>query len=110
MKKGRPGVLVTALCDPRKTDEVLTRLFTESTTLGVRLRREGRAELRRSIQEIETPVGRLRVKTAVLPSGEERRVPEYDDLRRVARERGRPLIEVMDEVRAFLREGERAAP
>ncbi len=110
MKKGRPGVLVTALCDPRKTEEVLARLFAESSTLGVRLRREGRAELKRSIEEIETPVGRLRVKTAVLPSGEERRVPEYDDLRRVARERGRPLIEIMDEVRAFLREGERAAP
>lgn len=110
MKKGRPGVLVTALCDPRKTEDVLGRLFAESSTLGVRLRREGRAELRRSIEEIETPLGRLRVKTALLPSGEERRVPEYDDLRRIARDRGRPLIEIMDEIRAFLREGERAAP
>ncbi|HET7904132.1 MAG TPA: nickel pincer cofactor biosynthesis protein LarC [Candidatus Eisenbacteria bacterium] len=110
MKKGRPGVLVTALCDPRRTEDVLGRLFTESSTLGVRLRREGRAELRRSIEEIETPYGRLRVKTAVLPSGEERRVPEYDDLRRIARDRGRPLIEIMDEIRAFLREGERATP
>jgi uncharacterized protein (TIGR00299 family) protein len=110
MKKGRPGVLVTALCDPRKTEDVLGRLFTESSTLGVRLRREGRAELRRSIEEIETPHGRLRVKTAILPSGEERRVPEYEDLRRIARDRGRPLIEIMDEIRAFLREGERATP
>ena len=76
----------------------------------MRLRREGRAELRRSIEEIETPFGRLRVKTAVLPSGEERRVPEYDDLRRIARDRGRPLIEIMDEIRAFLRDGERATP
>jgi uncharacterized protein (DUF111 family) len=50
------------------------------------------------------------VKTAVLPSGEERRVPEYDDLRRIARDRGRPLIEIMDEIRAFLRDGERATP
>jgi uncharacterized protein (DUF111 family) len=87
---------------------VLARLFAESSTLGVRLRREGRAELRRSIEEIETPLGRLRVKTAILPSGEERRVPEYEDVRRIARERGRALIEVMDEVRAYLREGERA--
>jgi len=110
MKKGRPGVLVTAMCDPRKTDDVMTRLFVESSTLGVRVRREGRAELRRSVKEIETPLGRVRVKTAVLPGGEKRRVPEYDDLRRVARESGRPLIEIMDEVRAFLREGERAAP
>jgi hypothetical protein len=108
MKKGRPGVLVTALVEPRKTAHVVERLFAESTTIGVRLRREGRIELKRSVAEVETPVGRLRVKTAVLPSGEERRVPEYDDLRRIARESGRPLVEIMDAVRAYLSEGARA--
>jgi uncharacterized protein (TIGR00299 family) protein len=109
MKKGRPGVLVTALCDPRVSPAVAARLFAESSTIGVRVRREGRIELRRSVTEIETPVGRLRVKTIVLPSGEERRVPEYDDLKRVASATGRPLIEVMEEVRAFLIEGARTA-
>ena len=108
MKKGRPGVLVTALCDPQRSEAVLARLFAESSTIGVRIRREGRAELRRTISEVETPLGRVRVKTAILPNGEERRVPEYDDLRRLAKEHGRPLIEIMDEVRAVLHEGERA--
>ena len=108
MKKGRPGVLVTALCDPRRSEAVLARLFVESSTIGVRIRREGRAELKRTIAEVETPLGRVRVKTAILPNGEERRVPEYDDLRRLAKEHGRPLIEIMDEVRAVLHEGERA--
>jgi len=110
MKKGRPGVLVTAICDPRRSEAILARLFVESSTIGVRVRREGRAELRRSITEVETPLGRVRVKTAVLPNGEERRVPEYDDLKRLARETGRPLIEIMDEVRAALHERERTAP
>jgi uncharacterized protein (DUF111 family) len=57
---------------------------------------------------VETPLGRLRVKTITLPSGEERRVPEYDDLRRIAIAAGRPLIEIMDEVRAYLVEGARS--
>jgi pyridinium-3,5-bisthiocarboxylic acid mononucleotide nickel chelatase len=105
MKKGRPGVLVTALCDPRRTTQVAERLFGESTTLGLRVRREGRMELRRSINEVVTPLGTVRVKTAVLPNGVERRVPEYDDLRRLARESGKPLVEVMETVRAFLAEG-----
>jgi uncharacterized protein (TIGR00299 family) protein len=105
MKKGRPGVLVTALCDPRRTSQVAERLFGESTTLGLRVRREGRMELRRSIAEVVTPLGTVRVKTAVLPNGVERRVPEYDDLRRLARESGKPLVEVMETVRAFLAEG-----
>jgi pyridinium-3,5-bisthiocarboxylic acid mononucleotide nickel chelatase len=107
MKKGRPGVLVTALCDPRRASAVIERLFGESSTIGVRVRREGRIELRRSVTEVETPLGRVRVKTITLPSGEERRVPEYDDLRRHAIAAGRPLIEVMEEVRAYLLEGAR---
>jgi hypothetical protein len=107
MKKGRPGVLVTALCDPRRSEAVLARLFAESSTIGVRVRRDGRVELRRAIVEVETPLGRVRVKSAILPTGEERRVPEYEDLRRLAKETGRPLIEIMDEVRAALHERER---
>jgi len=47
------------------------------------------------------------VKTAVLPSGEERRIPEYEDLKRLAQAAGRPLVEVMDEVRSFLHESAR---
>jgi pyridinium-3,5-bisthiocarboxylic acid mononucleotide nickel chelatase len=108
MKKGRPGVLVTALCDPRRAPAVVERLFGESSTIGVRVRREGRIELRRSVAEVDTPLGRFRVKTITLPTGEERRVPEYDDLRRVAIATGRPLIEVMEEVRAYLVEGARS--
>ncbi|HEY2923450.1 MAG TPA: nickel pincer cofactor biosynthesis protein LarC [Candidatus Eisenbacteria bacterium] len=107
MKKGRPGVLVTAICDSARAHAVLDRLFAESTTIGVRVRHEGRVELLRSIAEVETPLGRLRVKTAILPTGEERRVPEYEDVRRIAQDLERPLVEVMDEVRSFLHESAR---
>ena len=110
MKKGRPGVLVTALVDPRRSEAVAERLFAESSTIGIRVRREGRIELRRSIAEVETPLGKVHVKTVVLPSGEERRVPEYEDLRRIARATGRPLIEVMEEIRGHLVEGARSTP
>lgn len=107
MKKGRPGVLVTAISDSSRAHAVLERLFAESTTIGVRVRHEGRVELQRSIAEVKTPLGTIRVKTAVLPSGEERRMPEYDDVKRIAKESGRPLVEVMDSVRSFLQESAR---
>ena len=109
MKKGRPGILVTALCDPSRGEAVLERLFTESTTIGVRVRREGRVELKRSLAEVDTPHGKIRVKTVVLPSGEERRVPEYDDVKRLAQAAGRPLPEMMDEIRLYLHESARTA-
>jgi pyridinium-3,5-bisthiocarboxylic acid mononucleotide nickel chelatase len=109
MKKGRPGVLVTAICDSGKAHAVLERLFKESTTIGVRVRHEGRVELTRSVAEVQTPLGMIRVKTAILPTGEERRVPEYEDVKRIAQSLGRPLVDVMDEVRSFLHESARAA-
>ncbi|HMI30756.1 MAG TPA: nickel pincer cofactor biosynthesis protein LarC [Candidatus Limnocylindrales bacterium] len=107
MKKGRPGVLVTAICDSSHAHAVLERLFLESTTIGVRVRHEGRVELMRSVAEIQTPLGAVRVKTAVLPTGEERRVPEYEDVKRIAQAVGRPLVEVMEEVRSYLHESAR---
>ena len=64
-------------------------------------------ELTRSVAEVETPLGMIRVKTAILPTGEERRVPEYEDVKRIAQSLGRPLVEVMDEVRSFLHESAR---
>ncbi len=107
MKKGRPGVLLTAICDSSKAHAVLERLFSESTTIGVRVRHEGRIELMRSISEVETPLGTVRVKTAILPTGEERRVPEYEDVKLIALSAGRPLVEIMDEIRSFLHESAR---
>jgi len=34
-------------------------------------------------------------------------MPEYEDLKRIAQESGRPLVEVMDLVRSFLHESAR---
>ena len=53
---------------------------------------------------VDTPLGRVRVKAVVLPNGEERRAPEYEDLRRIAAATGRPLVSILDEVRSFLAE------
>jgi uncharacterized protein (DUF111 family) len=40
----------------------------------------------------------VRVKTVPLGADQERRLPEYDDCRRIARETGRPLKRVMEEL------------
>jgi len=89
---------VTAICDSGTAHAVLERLFKESTTIGVRGAPGKDAwSSRASIAEVQTPLGMIRVKTAILPTGEERRVPEYEDVKRIAQSLGRPLVEVMDE-------------
>ena len=36
MKKNRPGTLLTVLCKPQDTNSLMTLIFAETTTFGVR--------------------------------------------------------------------------
>lgn len=96
MKKGRPGQLLTVLCVPAKTSSLAGIIFTESTTLGVRIREEHRIVLERETVTARTSWGRVRVKLARRPDGAIGVSPEYDDCARIAAKRHIPLRAVMD--------------
>lgn len=95
MKKGRPGVKLTVLGPEEKFERLSGVLFNESTTLGLRFWRAGRAVLPRSARTVKTPFGNIRVKEAVPATGERRAAPEYEDCRRAAKKHSVPLAEVM---------------
>jgi uncharacterized protein (DUF111 family) len=98
MKKNRPGMLLRALIEPSLRESALDIVFKETTTLGVRIQEVERVELPREIREVETSYGPVRVKLATLPGGEQRAVPEYEDCKRAARERGAPIRKVYEDV------------
>ncbi|MBM4284393.1 MAG: nickel pincer cofactor biosynthesis protein LarC [Deltaproteobacteria bacterium] len=93
MKKNRPGVGLTVIAPVAAREGLLLRLFTDSTTLGVRLQEVERVTARRWPETLETPFGPLTVKVTEY-GGRRRLMPEYEDCRRLARERGLPLLEV----------------
>ena len=99
MKKNRPGVLLTALCEPEQVERMLEVLFKETTTLGVRRRDVERLSLPRTIEAVETPFGSISVKVARWDDYT-RVTPEYDDCRRAAEDYGVPLSAVMAAARA----------
>jgi hypothetical protein len=105
MKKSRPGVNVTVLARPGSRDEVCRILFEEGTTLGVRYHEVARAVLERRLVPVETPYGTVRVKEGILSGRVVNRAPEYEDVKKLAREKKVPLKEVQ---RAAL-EGKRRA-
>ncbi|MDH4100750.1 MAG: nickel pincer cofactor biosynthesis protein LarC, partial [Nitrospirota bacterium] len=96
MKKGRPGITVTVLCEPGLQQKLEEIIFAETTTLGVRSWRASRSKLRRESKEVETPWGTVRVKLAFRADGQVTAQPEYDDCRRLAEEHGVPLRRVME--------------
>jgi len=93
MKKSRPAVLFGAIAPLDSEAEVARTILSETTTLGVRVRHDRRYRLERSLAHVETPLGWVRVKTALIDGGA-RRTLEYDDVVRIARELDRPVGEI----------------
>jgi len=96
MKKGRPGALLVVIAEPEAADGLATRILTESTSLGVRLRFDERYELERRVEQVETRFGPIALKVASLPGGGERAVPEFESVRAAAERAGQPMREVAE--------------
>ena len=100
MKKGRPGLTVTALADFGRRDAVTATLFRESTTLGVRITVAERETLERRVVRVETPWGRVGVKVGLRNGTVINRAPEFEDCRRLAESSGVALKEIHREALA----------
>lgn len=87
MKKNRPGVLLTCLCQEQQRDAMVKLLFLYTTTLGVRERPWSRRTLARTMETRDTEYGPVRVKT-VSGFGVQREKAEFEDLARIARDKG----------------------
>jgi uncharacterized protein (TIGR00299 family) protein len=103
MKKNRPGMLLTVLCRPEDSRGLTQLIFAETTTLGVRMRKEKRAVLARRHVTIQTKWGDIRMKLANLNGSVSNYAPEYEDCRRIAEQQHVPLKAVMQEaVKVYL--------
>ena len=97
MKKGRPGVMVSFLCRPGQFDQLSQLLLTETSAIGLRYYRADRIVLPRRIVERQTEFGPVRFKEVFDSRGIVlRALPEYEDCRRIAREKEIPCREVME--------------
>lgn len=93
MKKGRPGFMLQVITDPARAFEIKNSIFTETTSIGLRFRRENRLTLPRESGTVKTAWGPVKVKRAETPGGI-KLYPEYEDCRRLALEKKVALIDV----------------
>ncbi|MCS7223060.1 MAG: nickel pincer cofactor biosynthesis protein LarC [Armatimonadetes bacterium] len=94
MKKNRPGFLLQVLSQTEKVSDLLTILFSETTTLGVRSYFVQRWALPRESLLVTTPFGPVRIKVARYRGRVVTASPEFEDCRRCALEKNVPLKEV----------------
>ncbi len=99
MKKSRPAVMLSVLCAPQDEERLADIVLRESTTFGLRRTEVAKTRLDRELSTIVTSLGEVRVKTGLRAGRRLKAKPEYEDCRRIARERGMPLREVYDTIR-----------
>ncbi len=96
MKKSRPAVKISVLCEEAQSKKLQQILFRETTTFGVRQQQVKRNKIQREMKTVETEYGAVEVKVGY-PEGELPQVsPEYESCARVAKEKGVPLKKVFE--------------
>jgi uncharacterized protein (TIGR00299 family) protein len=94
MKKGRPGTLLTILCNPSDSHVLERLILRETSTLGVRIRQDRRSCLQRSHTTVQTIYGDVRIKIGTLDGEELNAAPEFEDCRAVASRHNVPIKRV----------------
>ncbi len=84
MKKGRPGTLLTILCNPSNSHAMEEFILRETTTLGIRIRQDRRSCLDRVHDSVSTPYGDIRIKIGSLAGEAINAAPEFEDCRAAA--------------------------
>lgn len=111
MKKGRPGILLSVLAGENILDKVMDIIYSETTTLGVRITHIDRHKVNREIKEVDTSFGKIKVKVVGNDYAEgsqksevrgqkskARVMPEFEECRRIAQSSGKPLNEIYNQL------------
>ncbi len=94
MKKSRPAVVLSVLCEASLTDQLRTMVFHHSTSIGIREYRVKKSMLRRESLTVTTPYGSVRVKQSYCNGRLVSSKPESDDCRQLALANGVSLREI----------------
>lgn len=99
MKRSRPGVVLVALSPPALAPDLARLLFEESTTIGVRWTTYERARLPREMVSLPTSLGTVTFKVSRLDGRAVTITPEFEEIRRIARDKGLSVREALERAR-----------
>ena len=103
MKKGRPGVVLTVICEPARIEALESIVFAETTTFGIRRSTMQRSKLARRHETVQTPFGAIRIKLGERGGEIMTAAPEYEDCAAAAQKANVALREVMQAAQAAWR-------
>lgn len=86
MKKSRPAVTVSVLCDVAKQKVMEEIFWRNSSTFGLRSYKAAKSVLTRKTEKVKTRYGEIIIKSGFLQGRRIKSKPEYKDCRRLAKE------------------------
>lgn len=93
MKKNRPGILLTCLCNITDREKFTGLLFLHTTTRGVRYQTYQRAKLTSTFESRQSPYGDIRIKKSS-GYGVEKEKAEFEDLKTLVLKHGCSVEEI----------------
>ncbi|HUW92267.1 MAG TPA: nickel pincer cofactor biosynthesis protein LarC [Bacteroidales bacterium] len=103
MKKGRPAFTLSIICEEESINDIREILFTESTTIGLRIMPFMKETLQREYEEIETHFGKVVIKKSFFNGRLVSVKPEADRCAAIASETGLPMKQVIEEIMSLLK-------
>lgn len=101
MKKNRPAIKISVLCEEKHEKALTQQILKETTTLGVRSYSAKRQIMDRGFTKVNTPFGEVSYKIAT-GYGIKKGAPEYEDAKKLANLYNVPLKDIYDEaIKAF---------
>ena len=94
MKKNRPAVSVSVLCAAADEDRFKTLLFEHTSTLGIKSYPLEKTVLETAFEQLETPLGPVAMKQALMNGKVIRSKPELEDCKALAERHGISIGEV----------------
>ena len=91
MKKNRPAVQLSVLCDEAHTGPLADIIFTETSAFGLRTEKITRLKLERRFETVATEFGEVTIKLGVKSGRVVQIAPEFESCRALSEKSGQPL-------------------
>lgn len=98
MKKSRPAVTLSILCNNKLLEKMKEIVFSHSTSIGIREYKVKKNMLRREKSVVETVYGSVRIKQSFFNGKMVRSKPEFEDCKKLAEKHKISISEIEKEV------------
>lgn len=103
MKKNRPAIKLSVLCNESKLNDIIKYIMIETSTFGVRYNKYNREILFRKFEKFTCEYGDITLKLGFYKGELIKITPEYEECKRIVKELNLPLIKVYENINYLIK-------